>query len=69
MTFDLQQAVVDVILAPYSSTVFATATLDKVYIYDLSVDKHSKAAEQKPVKTPKLTNIAFNKKDPILIVG
>jgi hypothetical protein len=44
-------AVVDAVWAPYSSTgfiyiiVFATTTLDKVYIYDLNVDKHSKLSE------------------------
>jgi hypothetical protein len=45
-------AVVDAVWAPYSSTgwlnkflVFATTTLDKVYIYDLNIDKHSKLSE------------------------
>lgn len=68
-------AVVDAVWAPYSSTgiilhlVFATTTLDKVYIYDLNVDKHSKLSEQRPVRQPKLTNLQFNKRDPILLVG
>jgi len=35
----------DVMWAPYSSTVFACATLDKIYVYDLHVDKHGKLAE------------------------
>lgn len=45
LSFDLAMAVVDAVWAPYSSTVFATTTLDKVYIYDLNVDKHSKLSE------------------------
>jgi dynein intermediate chain 1 len=40
--------------------VFACATLDKVQVFDLHVDKHTKLAEQKPVKQPKLTNLTFN---------
>jgi len=69
MSFDLSTQCVDVVWAPYSSTVFAAATLDKVYVYDLKVDKYTKLAEQRPVKYPKLTNLAFNYKDPILLVG
>jgi len=69
MCFDLAMQVVDAVWAPYSSTVFACATLDKVYVYDLHMDKHGKLAEQKPVKQPKLTNLAFNDVDPILLVG
>ncbi len=45
LSFDLAMSVVDAVWAPYSSTVFATTTLDKVYIYDLNVDKHSKLSE------------------------
>lgn len=40
--------------------VFACAVLDRVYVYDLNIDKHGKLAEQKPAKSPKLTNLAFN---------
>ena len=43
-------AVVDVVWAPYSSTVFVTTTLDKVYVYDLNIDKHGKLSEQRPVR-------------------
>lgn len=50
LSFDLAMAVVDAVWAPYSSTVFATTTLDKVYIYDLNIDKHSKLSEQRPVR-------------------
>ena len=49
--------------------VFACATMDKVQVYDLNVDKLNKLAEQKIVKQPKLTNLSFNYKDPILLVG
>ncbi len=40
-----------------------------MYIYDLNIDKHSKLSEQRPVRQPKLSNLQFNKKDPILLVG
>jgi len=50
MCFDLAMIVQDAVWAPYSSSVFACATLDKVYVYDLEVDKHGKLAESKPVK-------------------
>jgi len=60
MCFDLNMQVVDAVWAPYSSTVFACAVLDRVYVYDLNIDKHGKLAEQKPAKSPKLTNLAFN---------
>lgn len=69
MSFDLGMIVVDVMWAPYSSTVFACATLEKVYVYDLNIEKHKSMAEHKPVRNPKLTNLAFNYKDPILLLG
>lgn len=49
--------------------VFAASTLDKAYVYDLQVEKYTKLAEIKPVKQPKLTNIAFNAQDPVLLIG
>jgi len=69
MSFDRGTQFVDVVWAPYSSTVFAACTLDKVYVYDLQEDKYDKLSEQKPVKHPKLTNLCFNFVDPILLVG
>lgn len=45
MSFDLAMAVVDAVWAPFSSTVFVATTLDKVYVYDLNIDKHSKLSE------------------------
>lgn len=45
MCFDLTMQVVDAVWAPYSSTVFACATMDKVLVYDLNVDKHKKIGE------------------------
>ncbi len=49
--------------------VFACAVLERMYVFDINVDKYTKIAEQKPVKQPKLTNLAFNYRDPILLVG
>jgi len=50
MCFDLNMIVVDAVWAPYSSTVFACATMEKVFVYDLDIVKHTKLAEQKPAK-------------------
>ena len=69
MLFDLNMIVVDAAWSPYSSTIFSCATLEKVYVYDVHVEKHASLAEKKPVKNPKLTNVTFNKEDPILLVG
>lgn len=37
MSFSMGIAVVDVVWAPYSSTVFAASTLEKQMVYDLSI--------------------------------
>eukprot|EP00937_MAST-01D_sp_MAST-1D-sp2_P007614 g7614.t1 len=70
MSFDLGNAVGDVSWAPYSSTVFAAVTSDgKVHVYDLAINKHEPLCEQKVVKRAKLTHVAFNNRDPVLLVG
>lgn len=69
MTFDQSTQVVDAIWAPYSSTVFSALTLERVFMYDLNIDKYSRLAEQKPLKNPKYTNLAFNNRDPIMLIG
>jgi dynein intermediate chain 1 len=69
MLFDMGMIVVDAMWAPYSSTVFACATLDRIYVYDLNIEKHKSLADKKPVKNPKLTNLAFNATDPIILLG
>jgi len=77
MSFDLGQAIGDVAWAPYSSTTFAAITSDGpvaptsgvVHIYDLSINRNERICEQKVVKRAKLTHVAFNSVEPILIVG
>jgi len=70
MSFDLGNAVGDVAWSPYSSTVFAAVTSDgKVHIFDLAENKHEPLCEQKVVKRAKLTHVAFNERDPIVVVG
>merc|ERR1712046_161261 len=70
MSFDLAQAIGDVAWAPYSSTTFAAITSDGiVHIYDLSVNRNEKICSQKVVKKAKLTHVAFNSVEPIVIVG
>jgi len=44
MLFDMGMIVVDAVWAPYSSTIFACATLESVYVYDVNADKHSSLA-------------------------
>jgi dynein intermediate chain 1 len=76
MSFDLGQAIGDVAWAPYSSTTFAAITSDGgatsgvVKLYDLSVDRNEPLCTQKVVKAKaKLTHVAFNSTEPIVIVG
>eukprot|EP00747_Dinoflagellata_sp_TGD_P165115 gnl/TRDRNA2_/TRDRNA2_185975_c0_seq1.p1 gnl/TRDRNA2_/TRDRNA2_185975_c0~~gnl/TRDRNA2_/TRDRNA2_185975_c0_seq1.p1 ORF type:complete len:695 (+),score=179.37 gnl/TRDRNA2_/TRDRNA2_185975_c0_seq1:79-2085(+) len=70
MSFDLAQAIGDVAWAPFSSTVFAAITSDGVvHVYDLHVNRNERICYQKVVKRAKLTHIAFNNEEPILIVG
>ncbi|XP_014676066.1 PREDICTED: dynein intermediate chain 2, ciliary-like [Priapulus caudatus] len=71
-TFDLGSVVGDVAWAPHSSTVFAACTCDgRVHVYDLSVSKHSALCCQTVVqkKNTKLTHIAFNPVNPIILAG
>jgi dynein intermediate chain 1 len=41
----------------------------KVHVFDLAENKHEPLCEQKVVKRAKLTHVAFNQRDPILIVA
>eukprot|EP00918_Siedleckia_nematoides_P049891 GHVU01109260.1.p1 GENE.GHVU01109260.1~~GHVU01109260.1.p1 ORF type:complete len:711 (+),score=130.97 GHVU01109260.1:17-2149(+) len=71
-TFDLNSSVGDVSWAPYSSTVFAAVTADgKVHVFDLNTNKYEAICEQTVVakKKTKLTHIAFNPSDAIVVVG
>jgi dynein intermediate chain 1 len=69
MSFSMGIAVVDVVWAPYSSTVFAASTLEKQMVYDLSIQKYTKMTERKSTTHAKATNLAFNHIDPILAIG
>eukprot|EP00636_Phaeomonas_parva_P014783 CAMPEP_0118873914 /NCGR_PEP_ID=MMETSP1163-20130328/15537_1 /TAXON_ID=124430 /ORGANISM="Phaeomonas parva, Strain CCMP2877" /LENGTH=680 /DNA_ID=CAMNT_0006809237 /DNA_START=42 /DNA_END=2084 /DNA_ORIENTATION=+ len=70
MSFDLGNAVGDVMWSPYSATVFCAVTSDgKVHVFDLSENKHEPLCEQKVVKRAKLTHVQFNSQEPIIIVG
>jgi dynein intermediate chain 1 len=70
MSFDLGNAVGDISWAPYSSSVFAAVTNDgKVHVFDLAENKHEPMCDQKVVRKSKLTHVAFNPKQPLLLVG
>ena len=62
-------ACVDVVWAPYSSTVFACSTLERQRVYDLAIQKYTKMCERKSTTHAKATNLSFNLVDPILAVG
>merc|ERR1711879_167766 len=68
MSYDLGQAMVDVVWSPFSASVFVALSLEKTYVYDLRVDRHSRIGENKPVKS-KCTNLAFNPAQPVILVG
>ena len=70
MTFDMGFAVGDVQWAPYSSTVFSAVTSDgKLYVWDLSQDKHTHLCEHPAMKKAKALHVCFNYADPIILVG
>lgn len=68
MSFDLQQAMVDVVWSPFNSAVFIALSLNKTFAYDLEVQRHTRKAEIKPINC-QMTNLAFNPVDPIFLVG
>ena len=70
MSWDLNNAVCDVAWAPFSSTVFAAVTADaKVHVFDLNENKLDAMCEQKVVRKSRLTKVAFNPTEPIVLVG
>ena len=68
MTFDLGQEMVDVCWSSFKSSVFCGLSQEKAFVYDLEKNRHSPLAKTWPVKS-KLTNVTFNWKQPILLVG
>jgi len=78
MAFDLGTSVNDIAWAPYSSTVFAAVTQDgRLRLFDLNINKHEALGEVRVVgdrkagkgPKPRLTQLAFNPKNPIICVG
>jgi dynein intermediate chain 1 len=76
MSFDLGCAVADIAWCPFSSTVFAVGSSDRLMkVYDLSVDKHSPVNAEKvggnniADKKCELTHLEFNPEVPIISVG
>jgi dynein intermediate chain 1, axonemal len=68
MSFDLGQAMCDVVWSPFSSSVFIALSLEKTFAYDLEQERHTRSAEIRPINK-NLTNLAFNPVDPIFLVG
>ncbi|XP_065577078.1 dynein axonemal intermediate chain 1-like isoform X2 [Artemia franciscana] len=72
LVFKLADPLTDVAWSPFSSTTLATiSSAGKVYVFDLSVKKFEPICVQRlaPRDRPKLTRIAFNKYQPLIIVG
>jgi dynein intermediate chain 1 len=70
LSFDLGNAVGDVDWSPVSSTTFAAVTSDgRAHVFDLAANKHEPLCVQKVVKRAKLTHVAFNEHEPVLLVG
>ncbi|XP_063227118.1 dynein intermediate chain 2, ciliary [Bacillus rossius redtenbacheri] len=70
--FDLGSPVCDVGWSPFSSTVFGAVTSDgKTHVFDLNINKYRAICIQNIVSKKKnqLTRLAFNYKEPVLIVG
>uniref|UniRef100_UPI00358F7B59 dynein axonemal intermediate chain 1-like n=1 Tax=Myxine glutinosa TaxID=7769 RepID=UPI00358F7B59 len=70
--FNLWVPIVDVVWAPYSSTVFAAATGDgKVLVFDLAVNKYEALCQQFVLthKKSKLTHLVFSLSWPVIAVG
>ena len=72
LKFDLGSPVNEVCWAPYSSTLFACVTADgDIYVYDIGVNKYEPICVQRvsEKKTRKLTRIAFNHENFMIVVG
>jgi len=70
LSFDLGNAVGDVDWSPVSSTTFAAVTSDgRAHVFDLAANKHEPLCVQKVVKRAKLTHVAFNAHEPVLLIG
>ncbi|XP_015235350.1 PREDICTED: dynein intermediate chain 1, axonemal [Cyprinodon variegatus] len=71
LTIDLYEPVADVAWAPYSSTVFAAATIDgKVHVFDRSISTEETIHQQQVMeKETKPTRIEFNPIHPMIILA
>lgn len=70
LSYDLGYAVGDVEWAPYSSTVFAAVIYTgQLYVYDLHQEKHKFMCEHTAMKDAVANHVAFNQRDPIILVG
>uniref|UniRef100_A0A8C4QGN2 Dynein, axonemal, intermediate chain 1, paralog 1 n=1 Tax=Eptatretus burgeri TaxID=7764 RepID=A0A8C4QGN2_EPTBU len=70
--FNLWVPIVDVVWAPYSSTVFAAATSNgKVLVFDLAVNKYEALCQQFVAihKKSKLTRLVFSLSEPVIAVA
>ena len=68
MSYENGQPMVDVCWSPFSSTIFMAISIEKLFVYDLTLDKQSHIDQIKPSKA-RCSNLALNRYDPIALVG
>ena len=68
MTFDLGEPVVDICWSPFSSSVFVALSLEKAHFFNLEINRYGQVESVRPTDR-KCTNLAFNWKEPILLIG
>lgn len=69
MIFDQKQAIVDAMWSPFNSCVFVALATDRLSIFNLNKKRHEEDSHVSLIKNGKCTNLAFNMKEPILLVG
>lgn len=68
MSFDIRQPAMDTAWSPFNAALFVALSSDKLYVYDLSVNRQIPIAEIY-VKSGKCTILAFNTLEPTLLIG
>lgn len=69
-SFDLGQAVGDIDWSPVSGSVLAAVNSEgSIFVLDLDTNRYKEVTHQKVIPKGKLTRVAFNRHEPILVVG
>lgn len=68
MSFDIGQPVMDAAWSPFNGTLFLALSNDRIYVYDLSVNRQISIADVS-IRGGKCTVLAFNTLEATLLVG